>query len=104
MFLILKEVWIYYVLMYIFFDSLDSINVFVNGEKVNNFVFKGCSDGSFFFNNGIWFFVGDFDIEFFEVVFDEIIIWYRNLFSDDIVEVYSYYKGNVLNIVIFIII
>ena len=99
-----KEVWTHYALTYTSLDSLDSIKVFVNGEKVNNFVFKGCSDGSFPFNNGTRLSVGDSDTELPEAAFDEIIIWYRNLSSDDIAEAYSYYKGNVLNIATFTII
>ena len=92
-----KEVWTHYALAYRSLDDLDSIKVFVNGEEVTNFVSKGCSNGSFPFNNITRLSVGDSDDELPEAAFDEVIIWYRNLASDDIVEAYSYYKGNVLN-------
>ena len=94
-----KEVWTHYALTYRSLDNLDNINVFVNGVKVKNFVFKGCSDGSFPLNNGAQLAVGDSDTELPEAVFDEIMIWYRNLASDDIAAAYSYYKGNALNTV-----
>lgn len=94
-----KEVWTHYALTYRSLDDLDSINVFVNGEEVKNFVSKGCSDGSFPFNNITQLSVGESDGELPEAAFDEVIIWYRNLASDDIVTAYGYYKGNVLKIV-----
>lgn len=94
-----KEVWTHYAITYRSLDSLDNINVFVNGEEVKNFVSKGCSDGSFPFNDGAQLSVGESDVELPEAAFDEVIIWYRNLASDEISAAYSYYKGNGLNIV-----
>ena len=94
-----KEVWTHYVLTYRSLDNLDNINVFVNGEEVKSFVSKGCTDGSFPFNNASQFSVGDSKAELPEAAFDEVIIWYRNLGSDEIAAAYSYYKGNVPNIV-----
>jgi len=93
-----KEVWTHYTLTYRSLDDLDSISVFVNGEEVTNFVSKGCSDGSFPLNNITQLSVGDSGDELPEAAFDEVIIWYRKLASDEIVEAYTYYKGNVLNI------
>ena len=68
-------------------------------QKLKNFVSKGCSDGSFPFNDGAQLSVGESDVELPEAAFDEVIIWYRNLASDEISAAYSYYKGNRLNIV-----
>jgi len=95
-----KEVWTHYAFTYRSPDNLDSINVFVNGEEVKNFVLKDCSDGNFPFNNSAQLSVGDSDVELPEAAFDEVTIWYRNLASDEIVAAYSYYKGNVFNIVV----
>lgn len=95
-----KEVWTHYVLTYTSLDDLDSINIFVNGEEVKDFVFKGCSDGNFAANNVTQFFVGDSNGDLPEAAFDEIIIWYRNLTSEDVVTAYSYYKGNLLKILL----
>ena len=93
-----KEVWTHYTLTYTSLDDLDSINVFVNGEEVTNFVFKGCSDGSFAANNITQFFVGDSSGNLPEAAFDEVIIWYRKLTSEDIATAYNYHKGNILKI------
>ena len=91
-----KEVWTHYALTYSSLDDLDSINVFVNGEEIKDFVFKECSDGSFAINNITRFSVGDSSGVLPEAAFDEVIIWYRKLTSEDILTAYTYYKGNML--------
>ena len=93
-----KEVWTHYALTYRSLDNADGINLFLNGEEVKNFVFK-CSDGNFPISSSAQLSVGESDVELPEAAFDELIIWYRNLASDEIVAAFSYYKGNVLNVV-----
>ena len=89
-----KEIWTHYTLSYKSPDDLESIKVFLNGKEVTDFVFKLCSDGSYAVNPLTRLSIGDPLGQLPEAAFDEVIIWYRKLTSEEITTAYNYYKGN----------
>ena len=91
-----KEVWTHYVLTYKTFDSLNSIEVFINGEEVMKLTSKECYDGNFDQDNFTRISIGEDDSGrgLPVAAFDDIVIWYRSVTKEEISDIYSYYKGN----------
>ena len=90
-----KEIWTHYTLSYTSPDDLGNIKIFQNGKEVEDFVFKGCSNGSFSVSDVTRMSIGDPQGQLPEAAFDEIIIWYRSLTSADIATAYDYYRGKI---------
>lgn len=70
--------------------------MFINGEEVVKFTSKECYDGNFDQDNFTAISIGEDDSGrgLPVAAFDDIVIWYRSVTKEEIIDIYSYYKGN----------